>query len=313
MTADKKNQFAVIDVGSNSVRMVIYDLSRSPPGVLYNEKTFCALGRDLDSAGCLNPEGCVEALAGLAEYAEILATRGIGFCDVVGTAALREARDGAEFISLVRARTGLEIRLISGEEEARYAALGVLSLTPEARGVVADFGGGSLEFARLEESGISSLTSHPYGAYRVLGMGDEAEARLGKGLEALLPLYGGAEVLYTIGGSWRALVRAYMQDHRDGVPAAANRQERIDTGEMIKFCRHLVKMDPAQFRRIYGFEERRSLLAPVSALVLERVLAIFSPASLEASLAGIRDGIVREKCLSSPAYQELLTKSGKTV
>lgn len=282
--------YSVIDIGSNSVRLVIFDVSKNPAVQLVNEKVFCGLARDLDQTGKLNPEGAEQALAGLIAYAQTARSHDLARLDVVGTAALRDASDGADFVHRAAREAGLEIRIISGHEEARYAALGVLALAPDATGLVADFGGGSLEFAKIEDGQISETLSRPYGAFRVMAMEGTADEKLSVGLNELVPLYGEAPALHTIGGSWRALAQAYAQE--TGESRETLQGYAIPRSEMIAFCHQISKCAPVDLRARYGFEEKRSSLAPVSAFVLSRVLNILKPAQMVVSLAGIRDGIV---------------------
>jgi exopolyphosphatase/guanosine-5'-triphosphate,3'-diphosphate pyrophosphatase len=284
-----KNSFGVIDIGSNSVRMVIYDLMQSPPVQIFNEKVFCALGRDLAATGKLNPEGAEAALGGLRDYARIAQEHALDRLDVVGTAALRDASDAPEFIARVAAETGLSIRLISGDEEARYAALGVLSLDPAANGIVADFGGGSLEFAWIANGKVGETISQPYGAFRVLSMKDEAEDILAKGLQQMSTGYGKAPALYSIGGSWRALAQAYMLE-------AGHETElqgyEIAGADIIPFCEKIAVLTADDVRTLYKIDDKRAVLAPVSAFVLKQVMTILGPRKMVVSMAGIRDGIV---------------------
>lgn len=135
-----ENGFAVIDIGSNSVRMVIYDVSVCPPYQVFNEKVYCALGRDLATTGRLNPDGVKAALKALQAYQLIARSQSVGRIRTVATAAIRDAEDGDDFIRMVRDIAGLSIRVLSGAEEAQYAAEGVLAFDPMADGVVADFG-----------------------------------------------------------------------------------------------------------------------------------------------------------------------------
>lgn len=283
-----KNSFGVIDIGSNSVRMVIYDLTQSPPVQTFNEKVFCALGRDLTTTGKLNPEGAEAALGGLRDYARVAQEQSLAHLDIVGTAALRDASDAPEFVARIAIETGLSIRLISGDEEARYAALGVMSLDPSAQGIVADFGGGSLEFAWIKDGATGETISQPYGAFRVLSMKD-ADATLKEGLNKMLPAYGGSPALYSIGGSWRALAQAFMIDA--GQEADLQGYE-ISRAEIIFFCDKIAALTGDDVRALYKIEDKRAALAPVSAFVLKQVMTILEPQKLVVSLAGIRDGIV---------------------
>ena len=280
----------VIDIGSNAVRMVIYDTSHTPPIQIYNEKVFCPLGKDLDGTGLLNIDGKRLALEGLHEYAGVARAHKLQKLDVVGTASLRDAKDGADFIRRVDGETGLQIKIISGHEEARFAALGVLSLDKGAQGIVGDFGGGSLEFACIKDQTIGETVSRPYGAFRAIGMGDKAAQIIGDGLRELPGDYKDTAGLHIVGGSWRSLAQAHLD--ATGQARESLQGYEVVRQEMLDFCRIIQKSEFAVLMEKYKFDDKRAALAPISAFVLERVLEGLRPEKVVVSLAGIRDGIL---------------------
>ena len=146
-------QAAVIDVGSNSVRLVIYRIDGRALWTVYNEKVVAGLGKDLNASGRLSPEGAEAAILALRRFRAVLEGWRAEEVMVAATAAVRDAADGKAFLKRVKDETGLEIRVLSGEEEARYAALGVICGQPDAQGVVGDLGGSSLELVRLNGHG----------------------------------------------------------------------------------------------------------------------------------------------------------------
>lgn len=277
---------AVIDIGSNSVRMVIYDLAHNPPTKIFNEKLFCALGRDLSHTGCLNPDGVESALKALTAYSLICEVQQIKDVVTVGTAALRDAKDAHEFIAAAKQRSGLDIQVISGDREAAYAARGVLMFDKNADGIVADFGGGSLEFARIGQNDVHDTISLPMGAYRVMAMQEDADEKIAELLAPLQGRFGQAQEFYAIGGSWRSLAVAYEQDHGQTGP--------ISTPGMIEFCRKVESMAPSDIQTGYRMEQHRASLAPISAYTLRQVLTHLQPVRFSASAAGVRDGVVHE-------------------
>ena len=177
---------AVIDVGSNSVRLVLYRLEGRAIWATFNEKVLAGLGRDMGATGKLSPEGSAMALAALKRFRAILDAVGPEQVFAVATAAVRDSSDGAAFVEKVREETGLALRVLSGEEEARYAALGVLAGAPNSDGVAGDLGGASLELTRLEPHGPGDAVTLALGPF-ALGYtpGDEARGLRGKIAEAL--------------------------------------------------------------------------------------------------------------------------------
>ncbi len=282
---------AVIDIGSNSSRMVVYDTNYTPPHITFNEKLFCALGRDLGSTGRLSPEGVVAALKSLKAYSLIADVQKLPHILVVGTAALRDATDGKEFIAQVKEQTGLDIRVISGDEEATYAARGVLMLDPLADGVVADFGGGSLELARISSGQVLATVSLPLGAYRVEAMGDMAQDKISGVLKAQLSIFCGGR-LYGIGGSWRSLCKMYGEYSGEisGI---------ISSQAMVKFCQFIETQTPDTLQKQFRIEVPRARLAPIAAFVLRNLVQTMAYNEVTSSTAGVRDGLIHE-FLSTP-------------
>ena len=140
---------AIIDIGSNTVRLVIYGGPPRAPTVLHNEKVSAKLGRELAESGYLPEKAVKAALAALARYRALLDLMAVRQIDVVATAAVRDAADGAAFLDAVRT-LGFAPRLLSGEEEAIASAMGVIGAFPGASGIVADLGGGSLELIDID-------------------------------------------------------------------------------------------------------------------------------------------------------------------
>jgi exopolyphosphatase/guanosine-5'-triphosphate,3'-diphosphate pyrophosphatase len=207
---------AIIDIGSNTVRLVVYGGTMRAPTVLLNEKVTAKLGREIAATGRLADEAMALALRGLKRFALVLADLGITDVETVATAAVRDATNGPEFTAHLRG-LGLNPRVISGEEEALLSAHGVLGAFPEARGIVADLGGGSLELVRVAHGQTDSASSLPLGTLRLpdhrKGAGgaraemrkslDKAIRKGGWDLSANPPHTNGA--LYLVGGTWRAM------------------------------------------------------------------------------------------------------------
>ncbi|RZJ37327.1 MAG: Ppx/GppA family phosphatase [Brevundimonas sp.] len=175
--ADAPRDVAAIDIGSNSVRLVLYRLEGRAIWTVFNEKVLAGLGRDLSETGKLSVEGAAQALTALKRFAAVIDGVKPAHVFVAATAAVREATDGQAFCDTVAAETGLKIRVLSGEEEARYAALGVLAGIPDADGVAADLGGSSLELVRLGGGKLERGITLPLGPFALTDPKGAAEAR----------------------------------------------------------------------------------------------------------------------------------------
>lgn len=287
------DKIAVIDIGSNSVRLFVFAIAQGKIEQLAAEKFFCGLGRDLGITGKLNADSIALTLDALHGFRRELARHDINREIVIGTAALREAKDANEFIDRVKSETEFHIQIIEGEEEARLAALGILSQRPGAVGVVADFGGGSLELARIGRGEVHEKISLKLGAHYLKAMGKD-ESEIERKLNAALgrqPVFGNPSRLFLIGGSWRSLAKACLgHDEVEGV--------HFDGTEIIQFCRGLEAEPPSRLMDVYGMERQRAEIMDVSALMLRKLIEILNPASIEISTAGIRDGIAYDYMLN---------------
>ena len=156
-------RYGVIDIGSNSIRMVVFEGLRRVPLPMFNERILCGLGRNLHDTGRLDPQGVEQALLNIERFGVLLRSMGVARFDAIATAAVRDAEDGAEFVAEVEGRCGVRVRVLSGAEEAEMAALGVLSGAPGADGVVGDLGGGSLELVHLLDGAIAEQATLPLG------------------------------------------------------------------------------------------------------------------------------------------------------
>ena len=217
----------------------------------------------------------------------------------MATAAVRDAADGADFAREAARRSGLEVRVLSGAEEAEAAAAGVFAGIPEARGVMGDLGGGSLELARLEEGRATERASLPLGplslraaaegsAKRARALVDDALA----GLPWLAEAAAGAE-LYAVGGAWRALARVDMA--RRGYPLRIVHRYRRSARDTIRLAALVAGQSRDSLARMGGAPRRRLDLLPLAALALERLLRAAAPRRVVFSALGLREGLVHAR------------------
>ncbi|MFA7601936.1 MAG: Ppx/GppA family phosphatase [Novosphingobium sp.] len=289
--ATMTERHAIIDIGSNSVRLVVYDGPPRAPAVLLNEKVTARLGRNLAETGDLPDKAMKLALAALGRYAALLRLMKIGSVETVATAAVREARNGGAFLEAV-ARLGLAPRLLSGEEEAITSAHGVMAAFPGAAGIVADLGGGSLELTKLDGATARHGISTPFGtlrleAIRAAGPG-KFTARVRKALHAARWLESTDQPLYLVGGSWRAFAR-YAMAELDW-PLDDPHGWELDTAAAIQLCRRLgsdkLRTD------VPRLSSSRLATLPDAAALLGVLTRELQPASLVFSAWGLREGLL---------------------
>ncbi|WP_444462555.1 exopolyphosphatase [Rhodobacter capsulatus] len=291
------SRVGVVDVGSNSVRMVVFDGAARSPAYFYNEKVMAGLGQGLAETGMLYPKGRARALSALKRFALLAKGMEIGPLTCVATAAVREAKDGPEFQRQVEQETGLRLHVIDGAEEARLSAQGVLVGWPEAQGIICDIGGNSMELAVLGGGKVGARATSPLGPFRlqqVKGGRKELTAHIREHIAKLAAAVGlGHERLYLVGGSWRAIARLDME--RRNYPLLVLHEYRMDPENLLKTLDWVAKQDTAALRAKTGTSEARMELVPLASMVLRELIETFQPKEIDVSSYGIREGLLYEK------------------
>lgn len=287
-------EFAAIDIGSNSVRMVLYRLEGRAVWTVFNEKVLAGLGRDLASTGRLSEDGAAQALTALKRFAAVIDGVRPARTFVAATAAVREAADGQAFCERVAAETGLVIRVLSGEEEARYAALGVIAGMPTARGVAADLGGASLELVRIGDEGVGPGVTLPLGPFSLASGKPFDPERLRGAIAKRLKPAGDfrTETLYAVGGAWRTLAQVHMGHAR--YPLHIVHQYVMEAGEARDIARLIARSSKASLESWKGLSKKRAETLPHAALVLEGLIERLGLERIVLSAWGVREGLLYE-------------------
>lgn len=282
---------AVIDIGSNTIRLVIYGGPRRSPVVLYNEKVTARLGRAVAEDGQLGQKASRVGLAALERYAALVRLKGITDVQTVATAAVRDASNGPAFLDKVRA-LGLNPRLLTGEEEAITSAMGVAGAFPGTQGIVADLGGGSLEIVHVDGMRCEHGVSLPLGALRLPQLRAAGGARFGRRVRKLVDATGWqcapGQVLYLVGGAHRALARYAM--HASRWPLDDPHAFELDADAAAKLCRSVLRSQPPQ--QIPGLAASRLATLPDAAALLATLLRMVQPSKLVFSSWGLREGLI---------------------
>ncbi|WP_212525368.1 Ppx/GppA family phosphatase [Actibacterium sp. MT2.3-13A] len=291
------SRVGVVDVGSNSVRMVVFDGAARSPAYFFNEKVMCGLGAGLAESGRLNPEGRRRALSAIRRFALLAEGMGAAPLTAVATAAMREASDGPAFCREVQEQTGLKLWVIDGSEEARLSAQGVLLGWPEAEGLVCDIGGSSMELAEVSRGEIGRRVSSPLGPLKLRdvpggkrGLARHINAVVGE----LAATMGTAHArLYLVGGSWRAIARLDME--RRGYPLTVLHEYRMTRRAILQTLDWIAANDPEALRARAGVGAERMALVPIAAEVLRRLVGTLKPKEIFVSSYGIREGMLYEQ------------------
>jgi exopolyphosphatase/guanosine-5'-triphosphate,3'-diphosphate pyrophosphatase len=287
--------FAVVDIGSNSVRLVIYESFSRTPAVVHNEKAICAIGRDMVTRRRLHDEGMRLALDSLSRFRILAEAHHVELRDAVATAAARDASNGQEFVRRAEAAWGGPIRILSGEEEARLAAQGVLAGIPSADGLVADLGGGSLDMVTLKAGQTGQALTLPFGPLRLIdaAKGERERARdiVEEGLSAAKQLGNlKGRSLYAVGGVWRSF--ALVDIEEQNYPLHVLHNYSIPGERAIKLSRVVARLSRKSFERMRIVSRRRAEALPFGAIVLEELLAATGLSTVVISAYGLREGLL---------------------
>ncbi|MGL4240323.1 MAG: Ppx/GppA family phosphatase [Beijerinckiaceae bacterium] len=286
---------AVIDVGSNSVRLVAYEgLTRAPTPV-FNEKVLAGLGRGVAKTGLLPEDGVRQALQALARFRALVDLMGITNVKVLATAAARDADNGRAFIAEAESIIRTPIELISGKREARLSAMGVMAGFHKPDGIVSDLGGGSLELIDIDGAQLGKGVSVQLGGIALQDASDgslrKAEKIVRKTLEGV-KLEGRRRSFYAVGGTWRAISRLHMR--QIGYPLNVMHGYALPAREAIDFCRMVQRVAPDTMLAIDTVSSARRPLLAFGALVLEHVLKESECGSIVFSVMGVREGLLYE-------------------
>lgn len=295
---------AVIDVGSNSVRLVIFRTFDTFFQPVFNENVTASLGRAVRQTGHLNPHGVALALTAIQRFMRILNARNITKIYAVATAAVREASDGDQFLAQIEETTGLSVQKLSGEQEARLSALGVIAGEPAANGMMADLGGSSLELVELTKAGPgvgASLTLGP------LAIGIEKDYDLvsvQKQIDKTLSqadVIDDAKTLYVVGGAWRSLALVHMKLR--GYPLRILHNYRMSRKEALTLTRLVEQQSPASLAKVPGVSQKRANTLPYAALLLRNLLDRTKVEQVMISAFGLREGLLLDDLSPDAAFR----------
>jgi exopolyphosphatase/guanosine-5'-triphosphate,3'-diphosphate pyrophosphatase len=295
----------VIDIGSNSVRLVVYEGAVRSPTPIFNEKVLCGLARAVGATGHLGEDSVARALAALTRFKAIARILGVKNVWAMATAACRDAEDGPDFIARGERALGTRIQVLSGQREAELAANGIIMGFRSPDGCAGDLGGGSLEIIEMGVQALRQSITLPLGGLRLMaaasGSIEEAAAICDAQLARVAWLESGRQrPFYAVGGTWRAIARLHME--QADYPLRVMHGYTMACEEAIEFCEGIRKAKKLSSLR--GFEKisrpRREVL-PYGALVLERLLERLQPSVVNFSVFGIREGLLHS--LLSPSEQ----------
>jgi len=292
----RQSSVAVIDIGSNSVRLVVYESMTRSLVTLFNEKTLCGLGREVQTTGLLAPDAVAKALTSLRRFRALCRVMKVGRVYAIATAACRDATNGPDFIAKAERICGVKIEILSGPREAKLSALGVISGIHKPDGIVGDLGGGSLELIDVQGNRVRSGVTLPLGSLALQDLSHKslkrAERIVRNDLSDVAQLKAGrGRTFYAVGGTWRALARIHIV--QSGYPLRVMHGYSIPAPDALDFARRLRRLAAANMLAdIEVVADARRPLLTYAALVLEYIIRVAKPKTIVFSTFGVREGLL---------------------
>ncbi len=289
----QRQPVAIIDIGSNSVRQVVFEGQTRAPSVLHNEKVACGLGKGVAKNGRLDDEAADRALAAIRRFNLLSKQLNVAETHVLATAAAREAENGPAFIDEVEKICCNKVNLLTGREEAKFAALGVKSGFYQPEGIAGDQGGGSTELVPVTNDTEYNGVTTPLGALRLqeLAKGDASVARkIAKKTLAELKVEwpGKKRVFYAIGGTWRSLIRLYMLEN--DYPIDVLHGFSVKASKLYTFCERVIEEKEDRFEFLDEISKNRKPLLPYGAAVMVELIDRLGIEEIATSVVGLREG-----------------------
>ncbi len=308
---------AVIDIGSNSVRLVVYQSMTRSLVSIFNEKTLCGLGREVQTTGLLAPDAVAKALTSLRRFRALCRVMKVGRVYAVATAACRDASNGPDFIANAERICGVPIEILSGPREAKLSALGVISGVHEPDGIVGDLGGGSLELIDVRGNRVRRGVTLPLGSLALQDASHKSLKRAERIVRtdlssAALLKAGRGRTFYAVGGSWRALARIHII--QSGYPLGVMHGYSIPAVEALDFVRRLRRLAATNMlANIEVVADARRPLLTYAALVLEYIIRVAKPKTITFSTFGVREGLLYDMLTPTERAKDGLFSATQTL
>ncbi|VAV88357.1 Exopolyphosphatase [hydrothermal vent metagenome] len=303
-----RRRTAIVDIGSNSIRLVVYQGPTRVPAILFNEKVMAGLGKELSITGAIADDSIQLGITALKRFYQLCKEMKVDAIESFATAAVRDASNGSDFLKAAK-KIGFETTLLKGEEEAELAGLGVISAIPQARGIVGDLGGGSLELAMLEGGKVRDRYSFPLGVLRVADLRARGKDKLKRQVRKMLKKTGwdkGAQGLpfYLVGGSWRSLARLDM--HTSGYPLPVIHHYEMEPHRARRLVSKLARLNKAKLKEVPGLSASRIPTLDDAAWLLSFITRYLDSSVMIVSAYGIREGVLFQKLSKQEAKRDPL-------
>ena len=305
---------AIVDIGSNSVRLVSYEALVRSPTPTFNEKVLCGLGRGVATSGALPEDGVVKAIAALKRFKVLCGSMRISDVRALATAAVRDASNGPQFLERAEEALGCRIDLLSGQREAQLSALGVISSIHEADGIVGDLGGGSLELINVRHGNVGRGVTLPLGGLSLMDASERSPKKAAKIVREVLSKAKPLDILtgrtfYAVGGTWRALARLHMRQRNYQLHVMHNYV--IPSRDALEFARLVERVEADALSSIEAVSSARRPLLAYGAVVLEEIIRRAGPKEIVVSALGVREGLLYESLNETERAEDPLISAAR--
>jgi len=287
----------VIDIGSNSVRLVGYSGTARAPLPIYNERAFCRLGTSVARTGDISGAQYDHAMLTFRRFRAIANQLGIKELYIFATSAVRDASNRQSFVQEAQTILGHNIRVLDGEEEALLSANGVMLSVADVDGLVADLGGGSLELAHVKEGKVINWASLKIGVLALDELASSGAVSLNKviveQLKSVAWLSESAfDNIYAVGGAWRNLANVHMGDVNYGLDVLHEYEIALPRGE--KFLKRMSKLKADETFNLAKSSNNRRDAIPIAANILFELCKLGQAKRVIVSATGVREGVLFE-------------------
>lgn len=309
-------RIGIVDIGSNTVRLVVYDVPDRMPIPMFNEKADCRLVEGLAETGCLSPVGVEKAMSSLRRFILLADAMGVEALDLVATAAVRDANDGDAFVARVKSEFDINISVLSGFEEAELSALGLVSGVPDANGVLCDLGGGSLDLIQLKDGQGVTYGTTPLGHLRLREMADDNRRKAGKIIDDHLSKIdwlsqSQGNNLYLTGGIMRAIARVFINQTRYPLHVVDNFTIRSHTA--YDLAKILSRQSAMSLKKTSSLSQTRIKSIPFATELLRHLIKAIKPENLVFSGFGMREGQMLKHLPDAMRGNDPLIEGAKTL
>lgn len=288
LAMESSSTIGLIDIGSNSIRLVIYRSDGRLPHPQFNEREVCRLGEEVGRSGYLGDKQMKQAFSTLERFAAIVQASQVDALEVFATEALRRAHNSIDFITRAEAILNIRVRVISGKEEAAMSALGVCAGFLDPVGLVADLGGGSLELVPVTSGKVihsDQAVSVPCG-YLI----DKTEDEIISALQSVSWLYTmKGQPFYAVGGVWRAIATTYVYQLKPRIDIVHGLSMTADQ------MRWIMDQIEAADGDIYGIPDARKSSMAQAIRITRILIDLLKPDGIIFSAFGVREGILSDR------------------